>query len=203
MHKNSQKRIYGDCIYFITCVVDEKIEFFTEEIFCDLWIKELKLAKELQHFKLYAFCLNYNHFHIMIKSENEIATYSEIMKFLKRNFSQNVNKILGFCSIEGDNINPTTEGDNAHCRFQEKREAWQIEMDDSISKMRKEFISKHGQNHESPKFKWQKSFHDHIIRDQRDYDNHWNYTMHNFRKHGLPDDWKYTGLNFPGLIDEI
>ncbi len=197
MHKNSQKRIYCDFIYFITCDVFDKTEFFLEDLFCELWIEEMKLCKELKKFQLSAFCLNYDHFHIMIEPDNEIANYSQIMHFLKRNFSQNINKILGYVPLidEGDNA---PEGDNAHCRLR-----WQIEMDNFVIQTRNKFLEKHGKHHNFPKFKWQKSFHDHIIRNQIDFENHWNYTMYNFIKHGLPDDWQYTGFNYPEMIDEI
>ena len=114
MHKNSQKRIYGDYIYIITCNAENETYFFTESIFCELWIKHLILCKELHQYKLYAFCLNYDHFHLMIKPNNEIANYSDIIKFLKRNFSQNVNKIMGY--------NEINEGDNAHCRIRREHE---------------------------------------------------------------------------------
>jgi len=66
MHLNSQKRIYGDFVCFITCVVKDKITFFCENLFCDLWINELKFANETQQFRLYAFCLNKYHFHLLI-----------------------------------------------------------------------------------------------------------------------------------------
>ena len=204
MHKNSLKRIYGDYVYFITSCVDDKIESFREKLFCELWINELKMAKEMHKFQLYAFCLNYNHFHLLIKPNNKIADYSEIVKFLKRNFSQNVNKIMGYNKFilhyGDDNANNLSSvGDNAHCRLQS---SWRFRMDNFISDLRNEFMQKHGINHNFPKFKWQKSFHDHIIRNENDFNNYWNYTMHNFKKHNLPDDWQYTGLKFPEMIDE-
>ena len=132
---------------------------------------------------------------------------------------KHVNKILGYnkiadhydiAPIEGDNAPnpegdnaPNPEGDNAHCSLRGKHASWQIEMDKYVFNLRKQFNQKYGMDRNFPKFKWQKSFHDHIIRNKRDYDNHWNYTMYNFRKHGLPDNWKYTGLKYPEMIDEI
>jgi len=242
MHKNSQKRIYDDYIYFITSCIDDKADFFREKLFCELWINELMMAKEIHKFLLYAFCLNYNHFHLLIKPNNEIANYSEIVKFIKRNFSRDANKIMGFskwndfstvCDISQCRIKPNinepardipqcrikpninepardipqcrkpmddnwdcgNHGDNWDCRLRGHR--------NDISILRNEFIQKYGTSHNLPKFKWQKSFHDHIIRNENDFNNHWNYTMHNFKKHNLPDDWRYTGLNFPEIIDEI
>ena len=194
MHRNSQKRIYGDYVYFITCNVQDKIEFFKEEIFCEFWIEELKLAKEMKKFELYAICLNYDHFHILIKPDNEIADYSKIMQFIKRNFSQNVNKILGYTKfIDGDIV--LTESDDAHRRFQQQ-------FDKTTYQYRQKYIAKFGKYLHHPKFKWQKSFFDHIIRNEKDYEYHWNYTMNNFAKHHLPENWKYTGLNYQDLIDD-
>ncbi|MBS3767449.1 MAG: transposase [Candidatus Cloacimonetes bacterium] len=198
MHRNSQKRIYGDYNYFITCDVANRRNFFKEELFCELWLEELKLCKDMKKFKLFAFCLNYEHFHILIKPDNEIENYSKILHFLKRNFSQNVNKIMGYVPI-------LNEGENTHChlRCREKRKPWQIKMDKFVIATRKKIIKKYGKDHDIPKFAWQKSFHDHIIRNQKDFKNHWNYTMYNYKKHNLPDDWQYTGLNYSEIIDNI
>ena len=70
------------------------------------------------------------------------------------------------------------------------------------------FIEKFGNNNPYPKFKWQSSFYDHYIRfhnnhlkKEKDWNYHYNYTVYNHLKHGLPDNWKYTSLNYPELID--
>ena len=220
-HRNSQKRIYGDYVYFITCNIDAEMEFFQNEMFCELWIKELKLCKELHKFKLYAFCLNYNHFHLLLKSENAIANYSEIMRFFKRNFARDANKIMRYskwndrdipqtneCDIPQTNecdIPQTNECDIPQCRIHlgDDRDRHLRGHREYIFEVRQIFITKYGNDSPFPKFRWQKSFYDHIIRNQQDFDEHWNYTMNNFRKHGLPDDWLYTGLNFTDLIDEM
>ena len=94
MHRDSQKRIYGNYVYFITCFVQDKNEFFKEEILSEVWIEELKLAKKMKKFELYAFCLNYDHFHLLIKPNKK--NYSQIMHFLKRHTSRNINIILGY-----------------------------------------------------------------------------------------------------------
>jgi len=197
-HHNSQRRIYGDYVYFITCNTNGEFEFFQYEIFCELWINELRLAKELYKFQLFAFCLNYDHLHLLLKPDNEIANYSEIMRFLKRHFTRNINIILGYNKEDLNKI----ESDVGQRRLR-KRKTWQIEMDEYVKTLQKQYAMKYKDKHGCPKFKWQKSFYDHLIRDQRDYDFHWNYTMHNFHKHGLPEDWKYTGLNYPELLDTM
>ena len=237
MHRDSQKRIYGNYVYFITCDMHNKFDFFKEEIFCAFWIEQMKLAKEIKKFELFAFCLNYSHFHLLIKPNNLISNYSQIMHFFKRHTSRNLNIILGYNKIdlnilpeqnngnfqksiierdngncnkplsEGDNGNyhkSIFEGDNGNCRL--RRDVYQRrirEFDNITYQYRQKYITKFGNDNHHLKFKWQKSFYDHIIRDQKDYVTHWNYTMYNFKKHELPDDWKYTGLNYPELIDEI
>ena len=257
MHRDSQKRIYGDYIYFVTCMVKDKSDFFRMEILCELWRKELNLAKEIHQFDLYAFCLNYDHFHLLFKPNNKVANYSKVMHFLKRHFTRNANIILcnnpfdyeksnnqnilpegdvdtkHIIRSEGDivpkHIVPSegdvgtkhivrsegdvgtkyvvrSEGDVGQRRLQDKhpkRESWQIEMDKFVLNLRKSFLKTYGTHHNIPKFQWQKSFYDHVIRNQHDFENHWNYTMYNFRKHGLPENWKYTGLNFPNMIDKL
>ena len=53
-----------------------------------------------------------------------------------------------------------------------------------------------------PWFKWQQSFHDHIIRNERDYFNHLNYIYHNAVKHGLvgdPEDWPFMWIE--GMLE--
>ena len=204
MHRNSQKRIYGDYVYFITCDVQDRIEFFKEDILCEFWIEELRLAKEIKKFDLYAFCLNYDHFHFLIKPDK--TNYSQIMLFFKRHASRNINIILGYNKFDLDKmIHP--EGDVCQHRLRESRDEFRQrrirEFDKITYKYRKQYIKQYGNNFIHSKFKWQKSFHDHIIRGEDDLQNHWNYTMYNFIKHNLPENWKYTGLNYPELIDEI
>ena len=223
MHRNSQKRIYGDYVYFITCDVQDKIEFFKEEILCEFWIEELKLAKEMKKFELYAFCLNYEHFHILIKPNK--TNYSQIMHFLKRHTSRNINIILGYNEIDLNKLSSyPVEGEDGHLRLRRdghnfsECDVGQIhhivpecdvgqrrlrEFDEITKKYREKYIAKFGTNLHHPKFKWQKSFHDHIIRDENDFNDHWNYTMYNYLKHNLPENWKYTGLKFADLIDDF
>ncbi|MEA2103129.1 MAG: transposase, partial [Candidatus Cloacimonadota bacterium] len=85
-----------------------KIAFFKENILCEFWREELRLAKEMKQFSLFAFCLNYDHFHLLIKPKNKIANYSQIMHFIKRHTSRNINIILGYNKIDLEKmINPT------------------------------------------------------------------------------------------------
>ena len=76
--------------------------------------------------------------------------------------------------------------------------------DKNLKQFKNQFIKKYKQNQSIiTKFKWQKSYRDHIIRNEKDFENHYHYTVYNFQKHNLPDDWKYTSLNYKELVDGI
>ena len=106
-----QKRFYDkDFIYSVTSVTHQRFPYFKEPIFCDLWIEELKLCKELQHFKLFGFCLLPDHFHLLIQP-NEKGNISKIIQSFKRNFSRDANKI-----IENKSLQKNTAGDIPQCR---------------------------------------------------------------------------------------
>ena len=108
---------------------------------------------------------------------------SKVMQAFKKNVSQDINKVIGLFS-EGANSNSRLQGID-------------------LAKYREQIIRKYGKNIcKFPKFKWQKSFHDHFIRDDRDFENQSNYVIFNFVKHDLPKDWQYTSLHFSSFLDE-
>lgn len=181
-HRNSQKRFYhDDAIYFITANTHQKYPYFREEIFCELWLEELRLCKQMKDFELYGFCLLHDHFHMLLKPGGKFDI-SKIMQSFKKNVSQDINKIM----------NIFLEGANSNSRFQKV----------DIMHFRNQFLNKYRTpQYDFPSFQWQKSFHDHIIRDEKDFTHHLTYTNYNFQKHELPDYWKYTAANFPEMID--
>jgi REP element-mobilizing transposase RayT len=186
LHRNSQKRYYelGN-IYFIVTKTFQNFPYFKEPIFCDLLIEELRICKKLKEFKLFAFCLIYDHLNLLIQPGDKF-NISIIIKSLKENISRDINYVI---------FNYINEGDTSTCRLPVRK---------LLGDFRDKFVTKHGRSQNTiPRFKWQKSFHDHIIRDEKDFNNHFDYTVYNFKKHNLPDDWPYTSLNYKDLVDEI
>lgn len=183
-HFNSQKRYLSENqIYFITSNTYHRFPYFRNKVVCDLFIEELKIRKEIKEFKLYGFCILPNHIHLMISS-SEKSNISRDIHFLKRNFAYNINhKLLS--------DNPINESDNAHCRFRK--------IDRKFTQQQQTFLS-------LPTFRWQKSYHDHIIRNEIDFQNHLQYIWYNPVKHHLTTytkDYYYSSLNqqFNSLID--
>ena len=139
-YHNSQKRNYQDNnVYFITANCFQKFCYFQESIFCEIFIQDLKIAKELKEFKLYGFCLNYNHIHLLVHPNNKF-NISQIMQNIKRTCSLYINQIInGNLSVS----------DNIYCHLQR----------DFLMQIRNQFIQKYGQNQtQIPKFKWQNHF---------------------------------------------
>ncbi len=117
------------------------------------------------------------------------------MQFLKRHFSRNANWLIN-----------ATEGDIRECRLQEhpdhELKSTIQQHDEFLKILKQKIIKKYGINLiQFPQFKWQKSFHDHIIRNQKDFEIRYKYTAYNYIKHELPKKWKYTSLNYPELLD--
>ena len=184
-YRNSQKRDFTDNnVYFIVTKTYNNFPYFKESIFCELFIKDLKICKELKRFKLYGFCMIYDHLNLLIHPNNEF-NISKIMQNIKRTVSLHINQTMSGNLSEGDNI---------YCRLQR----------DLLIKMHSQFIQKYGKSQTKiPKFKWQKSYYDHMIRNSNDFVNHYNYTVYNFQKHDLSRNWKYTSLNYGEMINEI
>jgi REP element-mobilizing transposase RayT len=226
MHRNSQKRIIeSNRIYAITTVTHERFPYFENEILAWLLIAEIKLTKIIFDFKLYAFCILYDHLHLMI-GPDEKRNISKIMQYLKRNFSRNANYVMEYADYDHERHNSKksivpNEGDNDHCRlpgghrlskdvvcsYTKYIETIQ-KMDKYISNLKTKY---HQSKHQLPPFKWQKSFHDHIIRNEKDFYAHYEYITQNYKKHGddpekkyihdYPGDYKFTSINFENMID--
>lgn len=193
IHKNSQKRYdLENETYFVTTKTGNGFPFFKEPIFCELFIENLKLCKELKSFKLLAFCLNYDHVHLLIQPGKEF-NISKIMQSIKKEASRDINYII--------------KGGIPECRLHGVQYSHRYKKQFSVPRLQDfhyQFSQKYGANQTKiPLFSWQPSFHDHVIRDECDLQNHYNYTIYNFLKHKLPDNWQYTSLNYTEVIDAI
>ena len=159
--------------------------YFIEDIFCELFVEELMFCQKLKGFELYGYKINPNHVHFLIKP-NIKYNYSNIMHFLKKNFSQNINKIINYSNEH--EFYRMQQCRRRHCAMSPA-----AEFDNVINNYRIKFIEKLGKNNNIPPFKWQKSFHDHIIRNKRDFRNHITYIQRQWLKHGLrKNKWCYV-----------
>ena len=133
----------------------------------------------MKQFKLFGYKVNPDHIHLLIQPGNK-NNYSEIMRSIKTNFSRNINFVMGFNEL----INVMKVGLRNPAFF---IPFFKKHME-SLNQFKKNFIKKYSLDHDFPKFQWQTSFHDHIIRDKSDLVIHTNYIKLQWKKHKLEEN---------------
>ena len=94
-HRNSQKRIiFPDACYFVTCKTHNNFPYFRERIFCELFMGNLWICKQLKGFLLFGWVLAYDHFHLLVQP-NDKWNISDVMFSIKKQISHNINVIMG------------------------------------------------------------------------------------------------------------
>ena len=194
LHRNSQKRIYiPGATYFITTVTYGRYPYFEEEIFRELFVDELLFCSELKSFSLYAYAVMLDHAHVLLRPMGR-WNYSEIMFSLKKQFSHMANCVMGFNTLYDVTIpwdaHPEGEPAEGAQTFARLRRA--------LRGYRAMFMQQYGSRSPHPPFKWQKSYHDHYIRDMDDLRNHLAYIARQCSHHG------YVGSVWvDGMDDEL
>jgi REP element-mobilizing transposase RayT len=184
-HRNSQKRIYiPGATYFITTVTHGRYPYFEEEIFRELLVDELLFCSELKSFSLYAYAVMPDHAHVLIRPMGGF-TYSQIMHFIKRHCTRNANFIMGYAR----------PGDDDECAIHPRECARLNEFLMKIRNYREKFVARHGDRSPFPPFKWQKSYHDHYIRDMDDLRNHLAYIARQCAHHGCDGSVWVDGMD--------
>lgn len=161
-----QKRFnIPDSVYFITMNTYCRNPYFENKSLCKLFIDELKFAETIKDFKVLGYKINYEHIHLLLRLGNRY-TCSQILHSLKTNFSRNANRILGFSALPSNPPQPRSR-DLGYISFLKN-------------------LHNGLKNHSLPKFKWQSSFHDRIMRDEEDLFHHMDYLEIQWIKHNLP-----------------
>jgi len=213
-HRNSQKRIYfEDACYFVTSKTHYNYPYFRERIFCDLFVENLRMCKRLKNFLLYGWVVIYDHIHLLFQPNDE-WNISEVMQFLKRHISRNINIVMGYQQFSpspgddqhpspGGDISSSPGGDIGQCRLQNGGMIYKFDIFVLISKIR--FTFKYLNQNPFPIFKWQKSFFDEYMRNNTEFNNFLDYIDYNPTKHNLPCGWPYVYTNpeYDDLNDEF
>lgn len=183
LHRNSQKRYYiNNALYFITTTTYERYPYFDNAVLCELFIHDLLICQKLKQFEILGYKINPEHVHLLIQPSKQY-NYSDIMQSIKKNVTRDINYILNY---ENDY---SVKARFAHL---EARFANLASGGNHIETLKLNFFDKYGKNHNIPKFKWQSSFYDHIIRNEFDYLNHLKYIENQWVKHNLKENkWCY------------
>ncbi|MBI4977911.1 MAG: transposase [Spirochaetes bacterium] len=165
MHRDSQKRIYlENAVYFITTVTKERYPYFHEKIVCDLLAEDIRMASELKQCDVIAYKINPDHVYLIIRPLGK-PNYSEFMHNMKRVSSLHINYSMGMFDFP--------EGADIYLRLRENRLTWQ---------------SRYNTRIDIPKFAWQKSYRDHLVRDDDDLIRHVEYIRNQWIKHDLQEN---------------
>ncbi len=209
LHRDSQRRIYEEgAEYFITTATEKRYPYFANPILAELFIRDLWFAKVLKQFHLFGYTVMPDHVHLLFQSRGK-ANYSEIMRSIKTNFSRDANDIVlnrvnRFPVASAGDVAPrrllrdqSTSNTIASHRLRKnaientnglvpcRSEDFQQHYLNVVKPLHNRFITKYSANHDIPRFEWQSSFRDHVIRDENDYLNHLEYIYGNAVKHGL------------------
>jgi putative transposase len=178
---------FDDAVYFVTCKTKGNVPYFKERIFCEVFLENLRICKSLKQFNLFAWVLIYDHFHLLLQP-NDGWNISEVMRSIKTNVSCDINRI--FLPTEGAVPAPRL------------RLIYENKFD--LHSFRQQSTQKYPNpiHIPFPKLQWQKSYHDHYMRNEKDFQKHLDYISYNPIKHGLSDSWPYVFTN-PEYIDLI
>ena len=198
-HRDSQRRVPIDGhAVFITTTTCGRYPYFANPIFAELFVRDLHFAKELKEFELFGYAVLLDHVHFLFRPIGN-SSYSDVVGALKRNVGRDIN-----CLIDGSPfIRNLMEGDDSNRRLQRNFEvtkknlshilfqAYEQHFHD-LENLRKR--SKYLNSLHIPRFRWQKSFRDHVIRNGEDFHKHLRYIYGNAVKHVLttePEEWKW------------
>lgn len=188
-HRDSQKRFYVEhAVCFITTNTYQSHPHFNEPILCDLFLEDLLFCRKIKGFEIYAYKINPDHIHLLLQPDGKY-NYSDIIGSLKRNFSRDCNILINggnFIRKNNANQNTNNEGEDSNPRRLSDRQL--MEHIEKMSELQKQFLQKYSKNRYSPRFRWQPSFHDHIIRGKKDFYFHLKYIENQWIKHKLPEN---------------
>lgn len=213
-----QKRYYIEgAEYFVTSVTHDRYPYFSVSHFAEVLVEDLYFACELKQLELFGYTVILDHVHILFQPLGR-WNYSEIIGSLKRNATRDINDLItgqpfvrnlsdppeGDSPSEGDDSNRPLHDRRLRRNFQITKQLHpHLTFDtyknhfDRLESIRQSFEVVKTADSDLPYFRWQKSFWDHLIRNQRDFDNHIDYIYNNALKHGLanaPHLWPWMWI---------
>lgn len=145
---NFRRHYVPNAVIFITAVTHDRVPYLGSADNIRLFWETLQLVRAIHPFRLLAYVILPDHFHWLMRVDDEGGDFSTILHSIKRNYTLNVKKAHGITT---------------------------------------------------PLKLWQERFWDHIIQDERDLNNHFDYIHWNPVKHGYvqrPEDWPQSTYRF-------
>ena len=168
-------------VYFITTYTKNRYPFFKEDVFCEVLSYEVDILSRMKEFITHAYVIMPDHLHILIQPEGE-TNISKIMQSIKKNSSRYINQIIDNNPVREiyKSPLPVSEGIKEDIKAFEKHLSGLIDF----------FLNKYSEDEilTMPRFQWQRSFHDHILRDNEDTRDYYEYIINNPVKESVVDD---------------
>ena len=154
-------------IYLITTITKDRIPFFKNAYFKNIFKRILNNCHLFHKFKLYNFTIQNDHVHLLIEPIYP-SDISKIMAFIKRNFSRNINQVLKqqiFLNDPAKRLNKQ--------KYSEKQISSIKEHEKYLFSIQKylDIPDLH--------FQWHKSFHDYVIRNKEEFRAYFDYINNN------------------------
>jgi putative transposase len=133
--------------YFVTTPVVNHAYVFSEDIFCDILLKNIKHYQDIYHFIILGYVIMPTHFHWILKTEPEYGTLSDIMRDIKKYSAWDIME-----KAEKLNISWMTElFKEAGNEFRhQKRKFWMPRFDDVVLRNQHMFYTKLNYVHKNP-----------------------------------------------------
>ena len=90
-YKRQKHNLKPGYISMVTSNVKHAEPAFIQPSIANIFIQNLNVTKHIKGFKLYAFCLLPDHFHLLVKPNSKYHI-GKIMQSLKRNCSEDINR---------------------------------------------------------------------------------------------------------------
>jgi putative transposase len=92
---NFHRYYFPNAVVFISCVTQDRNRFLLKDDDVQLFFETSKKVQKIYPFRLLAYVIMPDHFHWLIKTENDDGNFSNILHSLKRNFTRNYKKSHG------------------------------------------------------------------------------------------------------------
>ncbi len=133
--------------FFVTTTVEGYRNIFTNDIYCNILIKNIKHYQIRYRFTLYGYVIMPTHFHMLIEINSVYGTLSDIMRDIKKYSAWDILE-----QLEKDKQNILTEyfGKAAEGINYQKRKFWMHRFDDEFIRDEKMFYTKLSYIHNNP-----------------------------------------------------
>lgn len=89
---NFHRYYFPNAIVFISCVTRNRHPYLREDTDIELYFETLHKVQKIKPFRLLAYVILPDHFHWLIKPDDEVGNFSKILHSFKRNFTLNYKK---------------------------------------------------------------------------------------------------------------